>query len=330
MRSIQQIRELFQTAGGIRRFLLLTLLRCPFDALYTVIQASFLQFAFEAVQQGNQKGLYQACAFFGLGSLLLFLYNGTVWTLYATYVTKWVGAIRRMLFGRLSCLSLQQIEARPTGEWITRLNADVQAATALLNQPIHLPHAVVSTVNICVSSIVLILMNSEVFGLIIMLMIPHILVSHLYVARPITRFAADVQDVTAKNTTDMNALITCADMAILYDAQGFLLRRFEESSLKLRKANMKIQQRRAIGNGFLTLMGMSGYLVILLLGGSWIASGTITFGELSSAFQYRNGLLAGSMMLINSLINVKASMAGVKRVNETMRMAPEEEVWKKH
>ncbi|NLC69424.1 MAG: ABC transporter ATP-binding protein [Clostridiaceae bacterium] len=252
------------------------------------------------------------------------MYNGIVWTLYATYVTRWVGAIRQKLFGHISCLSLQQIEAKPSGEWITRLNIDVQAATALLNQPVHLPHAVVATINICVSSMILVLMNPGIFGLIIAFVIPHVLLSQLCIARPVTCLAMDVQEAVAKNTTDMNALVTCADIAMLYDAREFLLKRFEESSLEIRRVNMKIQYRRAMGSGLLPLTGMGGYLVILLAGGSWIAAGSTTFGELTAAFQYRGGMLIGSMMLINSLMNIKTALAGVKRVNETMHITLEE------
>jgi len=324
MRNIRDIWKLFKMAGRVRRFIILTLLRCPFDALYTIIHASFLQFTFETINMENQNGLYHVCALFGIGSLFLFLYNGIVWTLYATFVTKWVGTIRRKLFGHISCLSLQQIEAKPSGEWITRLNSDVQAATALLNQSIHLPHAIVATVNICVSSMILVLVNPGIFGLVIMFVIPHILISQLFIAKPMIRYAMNAQEAIAKNATDMNALVTCADTAILYDAQGFLFRHFEESSLAIRKANMKILHRRAIGSGLLPLMGMSGYLVILLIGGSWIDAGTITFGALTAAFQYRGGMLKGSMMLINSLMNIKTALAGVKRVNETMRITREE------
>ena len=324
MHNVLEIAKLFKVAGKTRRFIILTLLRCPFDALQTAIQASFLQFAFNSINKGSQEELIHVCVLFGIGSLLLFLYNGTIWTLYATFVTKWVGTIRRKLFRHISCLSLQQIEAKPSGEWITRLNADVQAATAILNQSIHLPHAVVSTVNIGVSSMILVLMDPGMFGLIIMFVIPHILISQLFIAKPMIRFAMNVQEAAARNATDMNALVTCADTAILYDAQEFLLRRFEKSSLELRKANMKIQHRKAMGSGLLPLMGMSGYLVILLIGGGWMAAGTMTFGELTAAFQYRGGVLVGSMMLINSLVNIKTALAGVKRVNETMRIELEE------
>jgi len=324
MSDIRDIRELFKTAGRIRRFIILTVLRSPFDALYTIIQASFLRYAFNAINNEDQYGLLCVCALFGIGSIFLFLYNGTVWTLYATYVTKWMGTIRRKLFEHISCLSLRQIEAKHSGEWLTRLNSDVHMATALLNQPIHLPHAVVSAVNICVTLLVLLLMNPEIFGFIIMFIIPHILINRLLITRPVTRYAADVQDAVANNTAVMNALVTCADIAILYDAQGFLLERFEKSSLEIRKANMKIQHRRAIGNGLIPLMGMSGYFVTLLAGGKWIAAGTMTFGTLAAVFQYRNALLKSLMMFINCLINIRVALAGVKRVNETMGIKPED------
>ncbi len=88
--------------------------------------------------------------------------------------------------------------------------------------------------------------------------------------------------------------------------------------------NMKIQHRIAVGNRLLPLMGMSGYIVILLIGGSRIAAGTMTFGELTATFQYRGGILKGAMMFINCLMNIKTALVGVKRVNETMRIKTEE------
>lgn len=327
---MREIKDLFLMAGNIRRFIILTILRCPFDALRTIIQASFLQLAFNKIGMNDQIGLYYACAMFGIGSLLLFLYNGTVWTLYAAYVTRWVSAIRKKLFFHIAGLSLREIEARTAGEWITRLNSDVQAAVALLDQPLHLPHAVVSFVNVCVTSVILTAVDPKLFGLIMLFAVPNLLISQLFAARSMTKLSAKVQEATANNSADMNALVICADTAMIYDAQGFLLRRFEESSLELKKTNMKIHHRRAIESVLQPLTGMGGFLVILLMGGSWVAAGIMDFGQLAAVFQYRAGLLLGSMMLANSLTNIRSALAGVKCVNDTLRIAKEEQVWKNH
>lgn len=108
-------------------------------------------------------------------------------------------------------------------------------------------------------------MNSSIFALVILFLIPHLLISQLYIARPMTLLAKKSQEATAKCATSMNALTTCADTAILYDAQDFLLDRFEENSMNLRKTNMKIRQRNACNSALLPMMGMGGYLQFCLL-----------------------------------------------------------------
>ncbi|MGF7144990.1 ABC-type multidrug transport system fused ATPase/permease subunit [Anaerotaenia torta] len=321
---MRDLKKLFCSIGGVRRFILLTLCRCPFDALNTALQASFLHYAFRAMNSNHLHELYVTCAMYGIGSLLLFLYNGTVWSLYAAYVIKWVGVLRRKLFEHIAGLSLRQIEAGSSGDWITRLNSDVQAAAAVLNQSIHLPHAAVALVNIIVSSAILVVMNPSIYGLVLLFLIPHMLISRYLIAKPMTKLSLEAQQAAADNTTDMAALITCADTAILYDARGFLTGHFEESSLRLRRANMRMRRRNALGSGIQPLMGLGGYLVILLLGSIWIADGRMNFSDLTAAFQYRGGLLVGGMMLMNSLINMKAALAGVKRINETMEISLEE------
>jgi len=321
---IRELKQMFVMIGSVRRFIILTILRCPFDALRTVFQAIILKHVFDAISSNDRGRMYFVCMLYGVGSLLLFVYNGTVWRLYATYVVRWVGMLRRRLFEHVSSMSVRQIEDKGPGEWITRLNADMNVAAAILNQNFHLPHAVVSTVNISVSSVVLALFDPLMFGLVILFVIPHILISRLVIAKPMTRLAADVQKQIAANSADLDALITCADTALIYDAQDYLMRCFGESSLNIRKANMRLQHRRALGNGLMPLMGMTGYLVVLRAGGRIIAGGDMSFGDLTAVFQYRGGILAGSMMLINSLINIRTAMAGVMRVNETMSITPEE------
>jgi len=319
-----EMKKLFTMAGKVRLFIILTILRCPFDPLHTAIHAAFLQYAFEAINKGCKNELFHVCVLFAAGTFFLFIYNGTVWTIYSAYVAKWTGRIRKKVFKHICSLTLQQIESGTTGEWITRLNSDVQVATAILNKALHLPHAVVSSANICFSSIMLLYMSPKIFGLIMAFIIPHILVSQLFISRPMSRYAKRVQEAIAGNTTDMNAFFTCAEAAILYDARGFLLERFEKSSLEIRKSNMMINRRKALRSSLLPLMGLTGYIVVLLFGGKWIAAGIMTFGALTAALQYRGGVIKGLNMLIDSLLNIHTEMAGIKRVNETMNIKSEE------
>jgi ABC-type bacteriocin/lantibiotic exporter with double-glycine peptidase domain len=318
---IREMSKIFKYTRGGFRFLILLLLRCPFDALLTVTQASFLQYAFNAIQQNSKDRLNIVCIAFGIASLFLFLYNGIVWSCYASFVVKTEGKLRNKMFGKISSVSLSQIEAKQHGEWITRLNTDVQMP---FSKPMHIPHAACAFVSICVSACILLYINPSIFWLVMLFVIPHILISQFFIAKPMTALAKKSLEATDQNTTDLNAFITCADIAIMYDAKDFLMKRFEESSLHLRSVNMKMRNRNAISGAILPLFGMGGYLLILIVGSLWIANGTLTFGELIAAFQYRGGVLVGSLMLINCLISIKTSIAGIQRVNETMEMKSEE------
>ncbi len=321
---MREIRALFHLTGGFGRFVVLTIFRCPFDAAYTMLQAFFLQHSFDAVTKGDAGALQNACALFLFGSILLFLYNGTVWRLYATYVVKWVAALRRRLFGHLLQLPLPQIESRSGGEWFTRLNADTAAAAALLNQPMHVPHGAVAVFSLCVSSALLIAANPGLYALILAFILPHAILNHVFIAKPMTALGLWAQQAQAENAADFSAIIACADTAILYDARGFLLKRFEESSLKTRAAQIRMRRRSALGAGLLPLFGLGGYLVLLIAGGALVKDGVLSFGGLTAIFQFRGGLMAGVLTVFVCTVNIKAAMAGVKRVQETMHLPKEE------
>jgi len=321
---IREIRKLFRiTSGGVKAVLLL-ILRSPFEAVFTFIKASFIQAGFDAVNNENINELYVICFIFVLSSLILFMYNGIVWTVVSVYVTKWTGTLRRKLFGHISSnLSLQRVESQTSGEWFTRLNHSVYSATAILTQPVHLTFLAVGIVNAGVSSVILFNMSLEIFGLVILFIIPHILANY-FITKPIPELWRTSLAQNARNATDFNALIICADTAALYDAQEFLMKRFEESSLNIRKINMKIRRCFNLDGGLAALLGMGGYLVLLFAGQGWIYAGIMTFGILTAAFQYRSGIIAGAGMVITGFRQIQSSMPGINMVNEIMNIPPEE------
>lgn len=320
---LNDFRKFFSFIGHKKQFLFLLLLRCPFDALRTIISANYLNMSFQAINENNSSQLYMACLFFGIGSSLLFLYNGSIWMTYAGFSIRLIRILREKLFGHVSGISQKQIESKSSGDWFTRLNADVGQASAIFSQPLNLPHAATSTVSICVSAIIISTLQPTIFFLVILFLIPHLLISQLLIAKPIRLLSKKSQETTADTTAKLNTIITCSDTAILYDGKDFLWRQFEESSKNLRKVNMKIRKQNALGDAILPMLGMSGYLTILLFGGNLIRNGQLTFSELTSLFQYRGGVLVGSLVLTNCFITIKTSLAGVQRVLETMEMNEE-------
>lgn len=309
-----EIRKIFKVIGSGWRYIILILLRSPISILMTIVNALFLQQAFNAIAQNDSGQLNIVCIIFGVASLCTFLYNGTVWSIYAApLVTRMESGLRDKLFRKVSSLSYERIEAMPQGEWLTRLNTDVQIPFSE-----SLPHTAIAIVNICVSAFILWSINPAVFGWVLLFVAPHIVFSQLLIARAMPGLNKKSLEATAKNTGELTALITCADVALLYDGKDYLMKRFEKSSTDLFGANMKIRTRNALGAGILPLFGLGGYLTLLVVSSEWIADGHLTFGDLTAAFQYRGGVLLGSLMLINCIISIQANMAGIRRLNETM------------
>jgi ABC-type bacteriocin/lantibiotic exporter with double-glycine peptidase domain len=166
-------------------------------------------------------------------------------------------------------------------------------------------------------------MSPKIFGLVISFVIPHILANQI-ITKPVPELWQSSLMHSARNATDFNALITCADTAALYGAQGFLMKRFEESSLNIRKTNMKIRRRFSLDGALAALFGMGGYVVLLFAGQTWIDTGVITFGILTAAFQYRGGIISGTGALITGFRQIQSSVPGIKMVNEIMNIPSEE------
>ena len=274
-----------------------------------------MQHSFDAIANTDSAGLNSACLMFGIASLSLFLYNGTVWSIYAPFITRLEGKLRIKLFEKIASFSCEHIESVTYGEWLTRLNTDVEMP---FSRPMHFPHGACALINIIVSALILWNINSTLFGFVMLFVVPHIAVSQLLIARAMPKLNAKSLEAAAKNTGELTALITCADITALYDGYDFLMKRFTKSSLELLRANMRIRAKNALSAGIIPLFGLSGYLTLLIVCSNWIGAGQFTFGDLTAAFQYRGGVLVGSLTLINSLISIQASMAGIKRLNKTM------------
>lgn len=312
---LSEMRKLLRVTGGGVKFLLLLLLRSPFEAARTIVDALFLQNAFNAMSQNDSRRLIAVCSAYGIASLCLFLYNGTVWSIYAPFVTRMEGRLRGKLFAKISAFSYERIEAVSQGEWITRLNTDVQMS---LSRPLHLPHAACGFVNVCVASAILWYVNPTAFWVVFVFVAAHVAVNQMLIVRAMPGLNKKCLEATAENTAELTAFITCADTAALYDGRDYLMRRFEHSSLNLRRANMRMRGRSSLGAAILPLFVMSGYVVLMMISSAWIAGGELTFGDLTAVFQYRGGMLVGSMMFVNSCVSISASMAAIKRINQTM------------
>ena len=314
---IRSLGRVFKRVGESHTYIKLLILRCPFDAILTMINAYFLQYSFGAIVQGSENKLRNACMYFAIASALLFLYNGSVWSLYARFVTSFIGKLRKMVFSSILYMPIKKFDEKSSGEWMTRLNSDAQMTINLINAPFNIPHVVVSVVNIAVSALLLYHINTTLIFVTLLFVIPHVAVNRKLVYTKVAKLMEHSQEYVERNATCFSTFITCADIVSLYDAKDFVMEAYEKSSIEIVRANMRIHKKKAISNLVIPLFGMGGYIVILMVGLVMIRRNLLTFGTLTAALQYRGAILMGTLLFINSMTEIRTNAVGLRRMEET-------------
>ncbi len=313
---MNELYKMIRRLGMLRKYVFFLLLRAPFDALRTWMTASMIQSVFSCLQTGDDGVLPFLCIGYGLLCALLFLYNGVVWSSYAALAAKMQVRLQKNMMEKLQTQSCKRLESCLEGEWFTRLNSDIDAALAMMNAPLHVPHAVVAIVNTLVSSFLLMRSSLLLFGVVCICILPHLWVNYQMVLKNIPALKEESQKATAQCTSDIHPFITQADTITLYDAGGLLMNKYEESSLRLMKANLNLHKKNAVGQMLIPLFGIGGYFLVLLIGYGLIDRGTMLFSELIYCFQVRTSVLSGVFMLVSCMGNIRADSVCAKRVND--------------
>lgn len=304
---------------GIRRkYIFLLLLRSPFDALRTWMLAGLMKSVFTCIETHHSGKLMAICAVYGLIYAMLFLYNGTIWSCYAAFSAKTEVRLQKEMLKKILSMPLKRVDRHFSGEWITKLNSDIQAAIAMMNAPLNIPHLVVAVINTVFSSFLLFRSSLFLSGVTWVFILPQLLINQKTVLKPISRLKEESQNAMADNTSSIKPLITDADTILLYGASELMMKKCDETSRRLMKINMKMHVRRAVSDVVMRLFGIGGYLIILLIGFGLINEGKMEFSDVVYCFQIRGSILAGMLMIVTCLNNMKMNSVCVKRINDTL------------
>lgn len=300
-----------------RKYIFLLLLRSPFDAFRTWLSANLMKSIFGCLETDNSSVLLELCVVYGLLCAMMFVYNGMIWGVYAAFSARVEIWLQKKMFEKMLSLPLKRIDSRFSGEWITRLNSDIQAAFTMMNGPMNMPHLAVAVINTILSCLLMLKSCLLFLGITWMFAIPQFVIHYKIVLKSITKLKEESQNAMAENTSAIKPLLTDADTILLYDAQELMMINCAETSRRLMKINMKMHVRKAISDVSMRLFGIGGYLMILFMGYRFIDNGTMAFSDVVYCFQIRGSVLAGMSMLIICLNNLKANSVCVKRINDT-------------
>lgn len=284
----------------------------------TLLSANLMKSVFRCLEMDYSCALLKLCVGYGLLCAMLFVYNGLVWSKYAAFSAKVEIWLEKKMFDKILSLPLNWIDRCFSGEWMTRLNSDIQAALTMMNGSLNIPHLAVAAINILLSCLLMRKSSLLFLGITWMFAIPQFVINDKIVLKAIPKLKEESQNAMAENTSAIKPLLTDADTILLYDAKELMMTNCAKHSKRLMKINIKMHMRKAVSDVSMRLFGIGGYLMILFIGMRLISNEIMAFSDVVYCFQVRGSFLSGMFMLMTCFNNLKANSVCIKRVKDIL------------
>ena len=319
---LRKLYRLMKELGVHRIFVVSLLLRLPFDFLNTVLASNMLS-SFISLIEKNQKDRLMSTFLLFLGlSALLFAYNMTIWSTISLKVNILLQKrIRRKMFLHLLGSEYKDVLRFSSGEWINRMNSDIDRLHGYLMMPVNFMHMVIAMFNMILSAIVLGFLNLPLMIMSVLILVPFSILSSVVVVRKIPIFRRRAQEEFGKYTNWAGPITASADTIEVFDGEEFVLKKIEETSLSILSENMKAHRASGRAAALNTLCGTSGYILLLLCGDSMMGTTIADLSQLLKITQYRGAMMMSTMIINSSVNNMRGNRAGAERVLEVFEGA---------
>lgn len=315
----KDVYRMLKEAGVAKLYLIMLVLRSPFDILNSVLLANMIQSFLRLAELGTDVGLWKNVWFYMILTVLLFGYNMTIWSTIAVKSGVLLQKnLRRKVFSKIMELEPQDLCGTLGADWVTRLNNDIDKACSYLNSPINFMHMVIAIVNLCISSVILMFMNTELYVIGIVWVLAAFVLNAFWISGKIPMYKANSQKSLVEYTELIDLSAKNREVLAIFEGEAILREKICEKSERIRKENMKAHNRISLCNMNYSFAGMLGYLAMLVCGNEYRGKENEDFATLSKMTQYRAGAVISVNVIYNSINNMKAGKIGVKRVNEVL------------
>ena len=315
----KKVIRILKETGMMKDFIFMMILRAPFDFLNAVLASNMLESFIRLVERKEEGELFPNFWIFLLFTVVLFGYNMFVWAVVSMKINiRFIKKLRMRVYKSLLSRTQQEMEKLSAGDWISRLNSDVDKTDLYLVGPLNFMHMVISVVNLSMSAIVLFILNHTMLLVTLAVMLPFFFLSSVVVIKKIPVFKKRSREHYAKFTNWMEPVVNSSEAIKIFEGEELILKKAEEESLLIMKNNMRAHKRTALASGINTFSGISGYLLLLFLGNSMMGSEIEDVARMFKITQYR-GEMMKSVMMVNSCIGrMKTNLPGAERVEEVL------------
>ena len=315
----RKVRIILKETGMTKDFILVMILRAPFDFINALLSANMLETFIRLAERKEEGELLPTFGMFLLFTVIMFGYNMFVWAVVTMKINiRFIKKLRMRVYKSLLSRTGQEMEELSAGDWISRLNSDIDKTDLYLVGSLNFMHLLIASVNMTLSAAVLFMLNRTMLAVSLLVTLPFFYLSSVVAIRKVPVFKKNSREHYAKYTNWMEPVVNASESIRIFDGEELVMAKAEEESLKIMKNNMKAHKRTALATGINTFSGMTGYLLLLFLGNSMIGSELDDFARMMKITQYR-GEMMKSVMMINSCVGrMKGNLPAAERVEEVL------------
>ena len=315
----RKVRKILKETGMIKDFILVMILRAPFDFINALLSANMLETFIRLAERKEEGELLPTFGMFLLFTVIMFGYNMFVWAVVTMKINiRFIKKLRMRVYKSLLSRTGQEMEELSAGDWISRLNSDIDKTDLYLVGPLNFMHLLIASVNMTLSAAVLFMLNRTMLAVSLLVTLPFFFLSSVVAIRKVPVFKKNSREHYAKYTNWMEPVVNASESIRIFDGEELVMAKAEEESLKIMKNNMKAHKRTALATGINTFSGMTGYLLLLFLGNSMIGSELDDFARMMKITQYRGEMMKSVMMINNCVGRMKGNLPAAERVEEVL------------
>ena len=315
----RKVRKILEETGMTKDFILVMILRAPFDFINAILSANMLETFIRLAERKEEGELLPAFGMFLLFTVIMFGYNMFVWAFVTMKINiRFIKKLRMRVYKSLLKRTGQEMEELSAGDWISRLNSDIDKTDLYLVGPLNFMHLLIAAVNMTLSAAVLFILNRTMLAASLIMTLPFFFLSSVVVIRKIPVFKKNSREHYAKYTNWMEPVVAASESIRIFDGSEIVRAKVEEESLKIMKNNMKAHKRTALASGINTFSGMTGYLLLLFLGNSMMGNELEDFARMMKITQYRGEMMKSVMMTNNCIGRMKGNLPSAERVEEVL------------
>ena len=228
---------------------------------------------------------------------------------------KTVYDMRKDINSKLSRLPLKYFDGKTHGEILSRVTNDIDTISNTLQQSItQLITAIVTLVGI----VVMMLTINSLLTLIVFVTLPLSFLVTKIIARQSQKFFARQQKLLGQLNGHVEEMYTGHKIVKVFNYEKQSINKFNKVNNKLYDAGWKAQFISGIIMPLMMAIGNLGYVFIAILGGIFVAKGTISLGNVQAFIQYSRGFTQPIVQTANIANVIQSTIAAAERVFEVL------------